>query len=100
MVILALVGPAIGQHPPPGLIPNPNPPPPPVDTSPRYRRYEPQRPNDNAVQDAQQRKQQQRAVNEAAGRRGGAGDSGECAIGSSAETCQTRRQKPNPLTKH
>jgi hypothetical protein len=72
-VILALVGPANGQYvpSPPGVWVNPSPPPPPVDTSPRYRPQEPQRPqpSDNAVQDAQRREQQQKAVDETAGRR-------------------------------
>jgi hypothetical protein len=99
-VILALVGPAIGQHPPPGLMPNQNPlPPPPVDTSPRYRPQEPKRsqPNDNAVQDAQRRKQQQRSLNGTTGRQA---DPGKCAVGVSEETCRRRGQKVNPLTKH
>src|SRR5262245_12706242 len=99
MVILVLAGPAIGQHPPPGIMPDQNPPPPHVDTSPRYRPQEPQRsqPNDNAVQDAQRRKQQQRSLNGTTGRQA---DPGKCAVGVSEETCRRRGQKVNPPTKH
>src|SRR5262245_26043823 len=100
-VILALVSPAIGQYvpPPPGVWTNPNPAPPPVDTIPRYRQQEPQRPqpNDNTVQDTQRREQQQRSLNETAGRR--ASDPGECAVGMSEETCRRRGQEYIPLRK-
>src|SRR5262245_25682544 len=103
-VILALVGPAIGQYvpPPPGVwVPqNPAPPAaPPVDTSPRYRQQEPQRPqsNDNSVQDTRRREQQQRSINETAGRQ--AIDPGECAVGMSEETCRRRGQNYTPLRK-
>ena len=98
-VILALVGPAIGQYvpPPPGVWVPQNPAPPPVDTSPRYRQQEPQRPQSNDNQDAQRREQQQRSINETAGRQ--AIDPGECAVGMSEETCRRRGQKYIPLRK-
>jgi hypothetical protein len=100
-VILALVSPAIGQYvpPPPGVWVPQNPAPPPVDTSPRYRQQEPQRPqsNDNSVQDTRRREQQQRSLNETAGRR--ASDPGECAVGMSEETCRRRGQEYIPPRK-
>jgi len=100
-VTLALVGPAIGQYVPPpnNYWVNPNRAPPPVDTSPRYRQQEPQRPqpNENAVQDAQRREQQQRSLNETTGRQ--AIDPGECAVGMSEETCRRRGQQHIPPRK-
>ena len=86
MVILALAGPAVGQYvPPPGVWVPQNPVPPPVNTTPGYRwreqqRYQNPQPNDNAVQDTRRLEQQQRSLNETAGRR--ATDPGECALDS------------------